>query len=153
MEIKFDAEKVLNNLIRTNTKVREAILLYGQTAGKKLEGHAKAKASWKDRTSNARNSITASYGFRRGVAGQKIDYNNSPTGKELTKLVNSDNISMNVGGDTDGDIFVIALSGGEEYSPFLELAHKKKYAILWKTVNAKQAEIIEGWAAMLRKLR
>lgn len=153
MEIKFDAEKVLDNLIKTNAKVREAILLYGQTAGKKLEGHAKRRASWKDRTSNARNSITASCGFRRSVAGQKIDYNNSPTGKELTNLVKSGNISMNVGGDTEGDIFVIALSGNVEYSPFLELAHKKKYAILWKTVNSNQAEIIEGWGAMLRKLR
>lgn len=46
----FKAEDTFN-------KLRAGINLYGETASKKLEGTAKSKAPWTDRTGNARNSI------------------------------------------------------------------------------------------------
>lgn len=46
----FKAEEVFN-------KLKAGIELYGGTASKQLEGTAKAKAPWIDRTGNARNSI------------------------------------------------------------------------------------------------
>lgn len=45
-------------------KIRAAIGVYADTAAKKMEGQAKNKAPWVDRTSNARNSIRGDFGWK-----------------------------------------------------------------------------------------
>lgn len=44
--------------------VRAAIGVFADTAAKKMEREAKQNASWIDRTSNARNSIQGSFGWK-----------------------------------------------------------------------------------------
>lgn len=58
--------KVTNktNFKAVENKVRSAISLFAYTAAKKMEGEAKNNASWTDRTSNARNSISGDFGWK-----------------------------------------------------------------------------------------
>ncbi len=55
--------RVRNNFNRRNVsnRVRAAIGVYAHTSAKKMEREAKQKASWTDRTSNARNSIQGTF--------------------------------------------------------------------------------------------
>lgn len=48
-------------------QVRAAIGVYADTSAKKLEGEAKEKASWVDRTTNARNSIRGTFGWNGSI--------------------------------------------------------------------------------------
>lgn len=57
MSFKFDIEDVLNGLSEFEMKSKVAIGVYADTAGKKLEEHAKKNAPWIDRTGLARKTI------------------------------------------------------------------------------------------------
>lgn len=50
--------------------------------------------------------------------------------KTITKIV-----------EVKGDKFIVGLQGNTDYSVFLELAHQKKYAILYPTLLKYQKEI------------
>ena len=52
------------NFSAIEKRVRAAIGLYAGTAAEKMEGEAKEKAPWTDRTSNARNSIQGGFGWQ-----------------------------------------------------------------------------------------
>jgi len=52
------------NFSAVEKRVRAAIGLYAGTAAEKMEGEAKEKAPWTDRTSNARNSIQGDFGWK-----------------------------------------------------------------------------------------
>lgn len=52
--------------------------------------------------------------------------------------------------DWVGDRLVICLSGGMEYSPYLELAHGKKYAILKPTIEKNAADIINEYQRLVK---
>lgn len=52
------------NFSAVENKIRTAIGLYAGTAAEKMEGEAKEKAPWTDRTSNARNSIQGDFGWK-----------------------------------------------------------------------------------------
>ena len=54
---KFNAKKTME-------KVRAAIGVYADTAAKQMEAEAKNKASWTDRTANARNSIQGNFSWK-----------------------------------------------------------------------------------------
>lgn len=58
--------KVTNTFNPTlvKSKLRAGLGLLADTAAKQLEEDAKRNAPWVDRTSNARNSIQGSYGWR-----------------------------------------------------------------------------------------
>ncbi len=107
--------KVQNNLnmSRVSQKMRAAIGVYADTAALKMEGQAKQNAPWTDRTSNARNSIRGSFGWR-------------------------------------GDHCVIVLSGGMEYSVYLELAMSKKYAILYPTILKNAPDVLRGYQRLVK---
>lgn len=64
----FNAEDVRH-------KVKSAIGLYASTAALKLEGEAKSKAPWIDRTTNARNSIRGDFGWQGEKAVIKLSGN------------------------------------------------------------------------------
>ncbi len=49
-------------------KMKAAIGLYGDTASKKMEAHAKKNKIWTDRTSNAKNSIQGDFGWKGNSA-------------------------------------------------------------------------------------
>lgn len=49
-------------------RLRAAIGIYASTAAKQMEGEAKRNAPWKDRTTNARNSIQGDFGWRNDQA-------------------------------------------------------------------------------------
>jgi len=42
---------------------RQALTMFAETAAQKMEGEAKSRARWTDRTSNARNSIQGTSGW------------------------------------------------------------------------------------------
>lgn len=52
--------------------------------------------------------------------------------------------------DWVGDDLVICLSGGMEYSPYLELAHGKKYAILKPTIEKNASSIVEEYRRLVK---
>ena len=56
------------NFKAVEKKVRAAIGAYADTAAKTMEGEAKKKAPWTDRTSNARNSIQGDFGWEGNKA-------------------------------------------------------------------------------------
>ncbi|WP_313758560.1 hypothetical protein [Tissierella sp.] len=58
--------KVANNMNfkAVEKQIKAAIGVYADTAARKMEGHAKEKAPWEDRTSNARNSIQGDFGWK-----------------------------------------------------------------------------------------
>ena len=45
-----------------------------------------------------------------------------------------------------GSIFTITLSGSVRYMVYLELAHGKKWAILWTTMQKHQQQILDTFA-------
>ncbi len=52
--------------------------------------------------------------------------------------------------DQKGNITAVGLSGGMEYSPYLELAMGKKYAVLYPTILEYEQEIIKAFADFLK---
>ncbi|BDR66727.1 hypothetical protein K144313037_p20010 (plasmid) [Clostridium tetani] len=57
MSFKFDIESVIDGLSEFEVKSKAAIGVYADTAGKKLEEHAKKNASWTDRAGLSRKTI------------------------------------------------------------------------------------------------
>ena len=49
-----------------------------------------------------------------------------------------------------GNELTIQLSGGMDYSPYLEFAMNKKYAILYPTLQKHQKEILSGLKNVMR---
>ena len=47
-----------------------------------------------------------------------------------------------------GSTFTITLSGSVHYLVYLELAHGKKYAVLWPTLQKHQQRILQGFARL-----
>ncbi len=45
----------------------------------------------------------------------------------------------------------IQLRGNTPHFKYLELAHEKKHAILWPTIQRHSAEILKGWAKLIWK--
>lgn len=54
--------------------------------------------------------------------------------------------------ERQGAVYRIGIAGHMEYSPFLELSHGQRFAILYPTVNALSAEILRGTVAALSRL-
>lgn len=57
MSLKFNIENVLKGLSEFEMKSKVAIGVYADTAGKKLEEHAKKNTKWTDRTGLSRKTI------------------------------------------------------------------------------------------------
>ena len=57
MSFRMDPSNLLKGLSEHKMKMKVAIKLYGDTAGKKLEMEAKQNRPWQDRTSLARQTI------------------------------------------------------------------------------------------------
>jgi hypothetical protein len=55
--MRLDIEGVLSGLADLGTRSMVAMKVYGDSAGKKLEGHAKNNAPWTDRTGLSRKTI------------------------------------------------------------------------------------------------
>ena len=51
-----------------------------------------------------------------------------------------------------GCVCRVGIAGHMEYSPFLELSHGQRFAILYPTVNALSADILRETAAALSRL-
>lgn len=109
------------NFRKLEGKIKAGMGLYADTAAKKLERKAKVDRKWTDRTSQARNSLKGSSSWnKQGLLGFK-------KGNDIT----------------------INLSGGMPYSPALELAYEKRYAVITPTVQAMSAEILSGFAKVV----
>ncbi len=109
--IKFNKDNF--DLVGAAMKQKAALAIYADTAAKKMEGEAKSKAPWIDRTSNARQSISGNHGW-------------------------------------DGKTLKIVLSGGMNYSVYLELAYEKRYAILVPTIERNAPEILRGYQKLVK---
>lgn len=53
-------------------------------------------------------------------------------------------------GGWEGEQLKVTLSGGMDYSVYLELAHEKKYAILKPTIDGNAPEILRGYQRLVR---
>lgn len=62
--------------------------------------------------------------------------------------------SLNGSGYKEEDNYVIKLAHGSNvnYGVFLELAHRKKYAIIRPTIQLKSPEVMQGFSGLLDKL-
>lgn len=135
MEFHIDIDNALNGLLTANNKVRRGIELYGQTASLKMEAYAKKNRQWKDHTHLARDTMKGISGW--GEIGGDHSYS-------LPTQIGS--------GQSGNGKFIIGVTGNMPYSVYLELAHGKKYAILYPAVNALAAETLRGFAAMMNAL-
>lgn len=52
-----------------------------------------------------------------------------------------------------GENGVIYISGNVDYFQYLELYHQKRWAILWPTITANQADILKAYEGMLNKVK
>lgn len=135
MEFHINIDNALNGLLTANDKVRRGIELYGQTASLKMEAYAKKNRQWKDHTHLARDTMKGISGW--GEIGGDHSYS-------LPTQIGS--------GHSGNGKFIIGVTGNMPYSVYLELAHGKKYAILYPAVNALAAETLRGFAAMMNAL-
>lgn len=135
MEFHINIDNALNGLLTANDKVRRGIELYGQTASLKMEAYAKKNRQWKDHTHLARDTMKGISGW--GEIGGDHSYS-------LPTQIGS--------GQSGNGKFIIGVTGNMPYSVYLELAHGKKYAILYPAVNALAAETLRGFAAMMNAL-
>ncbi|MCT4507938.1 MAG: hypothetical protein N4A48_04130 [Tepidibacter sp.] len=76
MSLNIDIQGVLKGLAESEIKMRAAVGLYANTAGKKLEGQAKKNASWTDRSAQARQTIQGGHEWQGNkcnifIAGNK----------------------------------------------------------------------------------
>ena len=135
MEFHINIDNALNGLLTANDKVRRGIELYGQTASLKMEAYAKKNRQWKDHTHLARDTMKGISGW--GEIGGDHSYS-------LPTQIGS--------GQSGNGKFIIGVTGNMPYSVYLELAHGKKYAILYPAVNALAAETLRGFTAMMNAL-
>jgi hypothetical protein len=128
-QISWDGDdQVKRNMIRYGQQVREAELRVAQYWAAVIQTEARRRASWTDRTGNARQALRAytsddpptKYG-----AGQH-DY---PTPTDLAR-----------------DVVALYLSHGMEYGVHLETRYQGRYAIIMPTLERHYGEI----ARMLR---
>lgn len=68
--MKLDPSNLLKGLAENKLKTEKAVYMYGETAGKKLEGKAKKGAKWTDRTGRARGTMTG--GAEQIAGGTRI---------------------------------------------------------------------------------
>ena len=52
--------------------------------------------------------------------------------------------------DWHGDALRIGVSGNMNYSPYLEHTHEEQNAVLWPTIHAQAAELLQGMAQLLK---
>lgn len=52
--------------------------------------------------------------------------------------------------DWAGDALRVGIAGNMNYSPYLEFCNEKRFAVLWPTLNAMSAEILQGMANLLK---
>ncbi|WFD12011.1 hypothetical protein [Tepidibacter hydrothermalis] len=76
MSFRMDITGALKGLAEAELKMKAAVGLYANTAGKKLEGYAKQNAPWTDHTAQARQSIQGGHEWQGNkcnifVAGNK----------------------------------------------------------------------------------
>lgn len=55
---KFDFDALVHGISEADIRARQAILMYGDTAAKKMEGWMRNDAPWTDRTGDARKRLT-----------------------------------------------------------------------------------------------
>lgn len=56
----FDSKKLISRLEDIEDRADTAILMYAETAGKKLQSYARDNAKWTDRTGDARKRLNSS---------------------------------------------------------------------------------------------
>ncbi|KGG81068.1 hypothetical protein Y919_02560 [Caloranaerobacter azorensis H53214] len=76
MGFKIDIARALRGLAEAETKMKAAVGVYADSAGKKMEAHAKQNAPWTDRTGQARQTIEGGHEWQGNkcivyVAGNK----------------------------------------------------------------------------------
>lgn len=76
MGFKIDIAGALKGLVEAEIKMKAAVGVYADSAGKKMEAHAKKNAPWFDRTGQARQTIEGGYEWQGSkcysyVAGNK----------------------------------------------------------------------------------
>lgn len=140
---KFDATDFLKKIASgsggVNGKMKAAVGVYCDSAGKKMEGYAKSNVPWEDHTTHARTTIKGGFKWQSEdkcaayVAGN-MDY--SP----YLELAHAKGTSSDNG-------------VGMEVAPSfeqLELGNEGKYAVLRPTVRKLTPEFVNGMAKLLK---
>ncbi len=61
MSFRMDIQEALRGLTETEIKMRAAVGVYADSAGKKMEGEAKQNAPWENNSGKARQTITGGH--------------------------------------------------------------------------------------------
>ena len=83
------------------------------------------------------------------VAGKKME-GEAKANAPWTDRTTHARQSIKGGADWEGKQLKVVLSGGMDYSPYLELAHEKKYAILKPTIDKNAPEILRGYQKLVK---
>lgn len=94
------------------------------------------------------NKIKAGMGLYADTAAKKLEAKAKLDRKWTDRTSNARNSLKGDFGWQRNDL-VITLSGGMDYSPKLELAFSKRYAVITPTTQAMSAEILSGFARLV----
>ena len=97
----------------------------------------------------AANKQLAALGLYADTAAQKMVAHAKPNARWTDHTTNARE-SISGGHYWRGNTLVVRLSGGMEYSVYLELANEKRYAILRPTVERFAPEILEGYQGLVK---
>lgn len=88
--------------------------------------------------------VRASIGVYADTAAKKMEGEAKRDGPWIDRTTNARN-SIQGNSGWQGNKAVITLSGNMDYSPYLELAREKKYAVLVPTIQRNAPDIINGY--------
>lgn len=100
-------------------------------------------------TKSVLNKTRASIGVFAATAAKKMEAEAKQNAPWTDRTSNARN---SIQGDFGwhGSKAAITLSGNMDYSPYLELAHEKKYAILKPTIDKMAPEVLKGYQKLVK---
>lgn len=140
---KFDLRKAVE-------KQKRALEIYADTAAKKLMGEAKNPPFplKPEKKYTEKEIILFKTLKKRGLLKRKSK-NGAGHYKWRTRTGNARE-SINGTSGWEGGKLKVVLSGGMDYSVYLELAHEKQYAVLKPTIDKNAPEILRGYQKLVK---
>lgn len=153
MSLNFDFGKLEQGLTDFERKTKKALLAYGNVAGKKLEAWAKDPPypEKPETTYTDKEMILFKTLAKRKKLKVKIKKGNASGHFRWKDRTGHARQTIQGGAEVTGDKTYIYVAGNKEYSPYLEFAHEKQYAVLWPAIEELSPEIMKGMEKLLEK--
>jgi hypothetical protein len=158
MGFKIDIAGALKGLVEAEIKMKAAVGVYADSAGKKLEAWAK-NPPYHEKPGpkpTEEEIIMFKTLTKKGLLKNKktkIDKNSSlgPVRYKWEDHTSQARNTIQGGHEWKGNKCLIFVAGNTNYFPYLELAHEKKYAVLYPAVKTLSPEILKGMEGLLNK--